>query len=410
MARTVRDANLETRTARSRLKVSGRPYYRAIDTGLHLGYRKGKTGGKWVVRRYIGSQSYEVETLDAIPDDVLDGDGAAVLNFGQAQAKARELFAARNAGLRPAGPLTVTQACAAYVEYLRAEKKTGGDAEQRIAKHVLPALGDRPVAALTRKELERWKHKLIRRDPDDPDAERANKATANRMMTSLKAALNRVFGDEENGIASDRAWRDGLKQYKGVGGRREVFLDEAQSRRLVNVCQGAFRDLVVAALLTGARPPHELAAARVRDFHARLGTLRVDGKTGPRDIVLTKEAVAFFEEISAGREPDALLLPRDDGGAWGKNHHIRPMQEAVKKAKLPNDCTIYAARHTYASQALMNGMNVQLLAENMGTSVRMIEETYGKFTAGKRRELIEASSLKLGIKPSGKVKRLEKVR
>ena len=34
------------------------PTYRAIGRGLHLGYRKGKTGGVWVVRRYIGGQSY----------------------------------------------------------------------------------------------------------------------------------------------------------------------------------------------------------------------------------------------------------------------------------------------------------------------------------------------------------------
>ena len=63
MARTVRDAKLETRTARAALKPSGKPYWRAIDEGLHLGYRKGKTGGKWVARTYVGGQSYVVETI-----------------------------------------------------------------------------------------------------------------------------------------------------------------------------------------------------------------------------------------------------------------------------------------------------------------------------------------------------------
>ena len=63
MARTVRDAKLETRTARAALKPSGKPYYRAIEEGLHLGYRKGQTGGKWVMRRYVGGQSYTLETI-----------------------------------------------------------------------------------------------------------------------------------------------------------------------------------------------------------------------------------------------------------------------------------------------------------------------------------------------------------
>ncbi len=57
MARTVRDAKLETPTARRALKPSGKPYYRAISEGLHLGYRKGKAGGKWVMRRYVGGQT-----------------------------------------------------------------------------------------------------------------------------------------------------------------------------------------------------------------------------------------------------------------------------------------------------------------------------------------------------------------
>jgi len=34
MAKTVRDAKLETRTAREQLKPRDKPYYRAIDEGL----------------------------------------------------------------------------------------------------------------------------------------------------------------------------------------------------------------------------------------------------------------------------------------------------------------------------------------------------------------------------------------
>jgi len=50
-------------------------------------------------------------------------------------------------------------------------------------------------------------------------------------------------------------------------------------------------------------------------------------------------------------------------------------------------------------------MNLNLLAENMGTSIRMLEVHYGKFIAGSRRKLIEESAFKLGLKP-GNVKAL----
>jgi hypothetical protein len=52
MPRTVREKRLDSPAARAKLKHSGKPCWRAIDTGLHLGYRKGLNGGRWVLRRY----------------------------------------------------------------------------------------------------------------------------------------------------------------------------------------------------------------------------------------------------------------------------------------------------------------------------------------------------------------------
>ena len=40
MARTVRDTNLETRTARLRLPIRTEPYWRGLEKGFALGYRR----------------------------------------------------------------------------------------------------------------------------------------------------------------------------------------------------------------------------------------------------------------------------------------------------------------------------------------------------------------------------------
>ena len=62
--RQVRDASLETRTARARLKAVHKPYFRLIEPGLHLGYRRLANGpGTWVVRRYGGGGKYTVKNL-----------------------------------------------------------------------------------------------------------------------------------------------------------------------------------------------------------------------------------------------------------------------------------------------------------------------------------------------------------
>ena len=160
MARTVRDAKLESRTARTQLKPVAKPYYRAIDEGLHLGYRKGKTAGKWVMRWYVGAQTYLTETI-ATADDTIDADGNAILTFFQAQGLARARFVEKRrvaAGL-PAvsGPYTVRLCIADYIAWLEANRKTAKDARWRADALILPLLGDVECAKLTTKQLRAWR-------------------------------------------------------------------------------------------------------------------------------------------------------------------------------------------------------------------------------------------------------------
>ena len=111
MARRVKDQSLDSREARSKLKARGKPYWRSIGKGLHIGYRKGQGGGAWCIRQYQGEQKYKVETV-AIADDREDANGETVLDFWQAQE------AARSFRPRKIGAYTVKQAIAAYIDHL----------------------------------------------------------------------------------------------------------------------------------------------------------------------------------------------------------------------------------------------------------------------------------------------------
>jgi site-specific recombinase XerD len=394
-------------TARTRLK-RGSKHWRQLDltkkvAGLsraHLGYRRntGKEEGCWLLRTYRDGR-YRIEELGRA-DDVRKADGDTVLSFEQAADKARGLVGAGPAKRTTA--LTVREAIDGYIAFLRAHKKTADDARTRLARWVTPLLGDRPIVELTKSEIERCQNAMVSWG-DDKEIERRNKDSANRVMNYFRAALNRAFRDEANGIPTDTAWRR-VEPFKKVSAARQVHLDVAQSTRLINVSTGAFRRLVTAALLTGARAPHELAGLYVRDFRADLATLSInDGKTGAREIVLTQEAVEWFTGITAGRDPDELLLPREDGTGWTKSVHARDMRSAVAKAHLPKGTSLYSCRHTYASQSLLAGMNILLLAKNLGTSVKMIEAHYGKFLAASKRKLVEESAFKLGLTPDKKI-------
>jgi hypothetical protein len=87
VAKPVRGAKFDSPNSRSKLSPSQKPYYLVVDDGLHLGYRKGerttdrvRSAGKWVLRRYVGSKKYAVETI-AAADDFSDANGRDVLSF-----------------------------------------------------------------------------------------------------------------------------------------------------------------------------------------------------------------------------------------------------------------------------------------------------------------------------------------
>jgi integrase len=301
MPRTVRERRLDSPATRAKLKPSGKPYWRAIDTGLHLGYRKGLNGGRWVLRRYLGAGQYEVATV-AIADDHSPADGASILDFFQAQRKAREVAALAKAP--PAKTVfTVATAMDAYFERLEHEgSRSLADAKRRARFHILPGLGDIPVADLTRDIISKWLTGMAVKAADGhsgQDAIRANRASANRVLTILRAALNQAFRDGK--VASDVPWRT-VQPFRGVDAPRLRYFTKDEVNRLVNAAQGDFRDLVKTALFTGCRYG-ELGRLRAGDFNSDSGTVFVgQSKSGKaRHVVLTDEGQRFFETLTAGR-------------------------------------------------------------------------------------------------------------
>jgi hypothetical protein len=74
MARTLKDAKLDTRAARLRFEQKREPYWRSISEGLAIGYRKGAKGGTWIARHYCTEQGRRFQSVGTA-DDVVDADG-----------------------------------------------------------------------------------------------------------------------------------------------------------------------------------------------------------------------------------------------------------------------------------------------------------------------------------------------
>jgi integrase len=419
MARRVHDKALDSREARRRLKIQGKPYFRAIERGLHLGYRRlgGGQAGTWVARHYVGEQTYAVEKI-GIADDISDADGITILDFWQAQEAARQAMVAR--ALRAhgkRGPVTVGEAMDEYLTFLEHNRKSGADARYRDRAFIRPVLGDVEVAKLTADQLRKWMTDMAKTPArvrtreglkqqyaslNSADAKRARKVTVNRTLVTLKAALNMAW--REGRVASNAEWSR-VAPFENVNTARIRYLSIGEARRLLNACDPDFRLLVQAALQTGARLG-ELVALQVHDFNPDAGTLAIrQSKSGKaRHVVLTEEGAAVFKQLCTGRAGHDTMLLRADGRPWGRAQQSPLMAASCSRAKITPAINFHGLRHTWSSLAVMAGVPLMVVAKNLGhRDTRMVEMHYGHLAPSYVADAIRAGAPRFGFKPDKKI-------
>jgi integrase len=418
MPRSTRNIKLETRSARAKLLPRSAPYFLKVAKGLRLGYYRSRVGaGTWIGRRYLGNGEYETASL-GIADDTIAADNVAVFDFWRAQDVLRrwgERGRLADRGIVRMGPYTVRTAVEDYLAEVAVEKRASALKAARyiFEASVLPKLGHLVVEELTSDQINRWRNDLaasgkrvrtkkyvdkpVRRLPPASDEERRKRrATSNRVLTMLKAALNRAY--RAGRVASDEAWRK-VKPFKQTDLAVVHYLSDDEARRLVNACDADFRLLVQAALLTGCRYS-ELVNLTCADFNCDNDTLMLRRtKTGNvRHVVLTEEGRHLFTQCTAGRAADERIFLRSDAKPWGASHQQRPLAEAASRAKISPAPTFHILRHTHASLLAMRGVPMGVIAAQLGhRDTRMTEKHYAHLAPSYVAETIRVNFPKLGI-------------
>ena len=213
--------------------------------------------------------------------------------------------------------------------------------------------------------------------------------------------------------------------------RRDEFTLE-EYRRLHTVARGWVKDAVRPSSIwyrtvaynfilimcnTGMRPS-EAKNLRWRDITTgadkegrELVILFVQGKGKSRKLVAPKSVGDYFERIrEATRQyraqavkegepaPEIVFRPEDRvfttvTGEAAKSLYQAMIEDLLIKADLREGASgvprsTYCFRHTYATFRLAEGVDVYFLAEQMGTSVKMIEEHYGHVNTIKHADLV----------------------
>ena len=344
-----------------------------------------------------------------IADDIVDSDGQEVLSFAEADAKVR---------LGPSGSIggkmeSVNDVMNYYMKLQRSESRSAKTTQYAIDKHIKPTIGTKRLSRLTTDSIRDWRDEIAaprqakkKKVADSPrEQRRKRQASANRVLTILKAALN--YAESEGKYKGETPWKL-VKPFRDVDATEHPYLSRDEAIRLQNASSADFRLLVRGALETGCRYG-ELTSMKVSDFNSDAGTLTVrESKSGKvRHIHLTESGQQFFDELVADKKRSELLFLRSDGEPWGKSHQMRPMREACKIAKIDPPIPFKALRTTYGSLLAREGVPLQVIAAALGhADTRITEKHYAHLLPSHVADTIRANLPAFSDKKS-KVRRLK---
>ena len=383
--------NLSKVGDRERLKVQREPHWQRLRAGCFLGFRPSKRGGTgtWIARAYdADTGKYRVKSLGDF------GNLAGNEKFAAAK-KAAEAMAdfVEAGGEVRAKIVTVADACRAYAE-------THADAADRFRRYVYAE----PVARikldkLRKRHVEEWRERLVvkpalvsRRKNSEAVHRKRAASTVNRDMAVFRAALATVLSP--GAPNSEAAWQEALKSIPHANGRRTLYLDRDQRRKLLATISAEAAPFVRALCLLPLRPG-ALAGLAAGDFDSRTLELSIGkDKTGkPRRIQLPQQAADLFAEQAKDKLPAAPLFMRSNGKAWDKNSWKLPITAVVVAADLPPSASAYTLRHSTITDLVGAGLPLLTIAQISGTSAEMIERHYGHLARGAAVEALAGLAL-----------------
>ncbi|MCE9567116.1 MAG: site-specific integrase [Planctomycetes bacterium] len=181
-----------------------------------------------------------------------------------------------------------------------------------------------------------------------------------------------------------------------TGKRDRIVSKEERDEILTAIKDEEFRNFVIAMQETGCRPS-EVARVTAADVNLEVGVWvfqkhKTAGKTNrPRVVYLTTVMLELTRKLIA-KYPGGPLFRGPRGGRPFSRNGIRCRFRRLR-AKLPHLAGVvsYSYRHTWATEALVNGVGIAQVAELMGhTSTEMVSTTYGHL-ADKLSHLREAA-------------------
>lgn len=276
-----------------------------------------------------------------------------------------------------------------------------------IQKYLLPFFGKKGIGEIDAhdiREFEQWRITVMGKIPK-ASTERNHSSAYNRIMNYAR----------DNGFLPQGKAIAPMKVEGPKGQARPAFTEQEITHLLEfmktwEVEKGVFypdnrklcRCYVEFLIYTGIRHGTEALPIRWKHFQwhyikdKKYLRVWVSGKTGPRFLIAKHAAIETLTRLYQWQKLpyetlDDLLNARLDRLVFMTPDKYQPrdfrtlfvcLMEGAQllKNEAEQTRTLYSLRHTYATFALSEGLDIHTLARQMGTSITMLEKHYSKIT------------------------------
>ena len=223
-----------------------------------------------------------------------------------------------------------------------------------LAGKILPAFGSKPVDRITPGQVRRWFDGLSRTAPGN-----ANHALGVfRQIMNFAIDCGCIDSNPTRGVQKNR--RPKLTRFLS---REEIARLHAILDRQTGKTNRQQADIIRLLLLTGCRRGE---IVQLRWSEVRGDTLLLDdSKTGPRRVPLNTQALSILERQPRAGSPFVFPSPFDP--ARPRSLDLRLWYRVRREAGI-EDARLHDLRHTYASQAVMNGVPMPVVSRLLGHS------------------------------------------
>ncbi len=223
-----------------------------------------------------------------------------------------------------------------------------------LTTQLLPAFGDKPLDRIGRKDVMAWFDRYSGRAPGG----------ANRVLDILRQILShaKVHGYLETNPANG-IHRNPQRKFNRFLSRDEARRLHAELDRLVAECpeRAAQADVIRLLYFTGCRHS-EIRMLKWCEVGVDILDLG-DSKTGPRKVYVNSEARRIIERQPRTGSDHVFPSPCDPSRPISDS---RSLWFTLRKRVGIEDVRLHDLRHNYASQAVLNGVPLPIVARLLG--------------------------------------------